>query len=169
MYDVNGAETSTYADATRILFDVKVERRISTLSFSAITATVFDSGATINFYYVANGDSSAVQSSDPLYGHFTITCTDPDTNLPVTSNDIWYGWNYQNIMDTISESIPFLADKVYVYNGVAEGVDDRWYWDNYRKFYIEFVDTITNIDKCSIQASATSSTPLTGNNVRFSS
>lgn len=120
MYDLIDAETSTFADAVRILFNVKVEKRISTLSFSAITATVFDSGASINFKYVANGDAEATQSSDPLYGYFTITCTDPDTGAPVTSDDIWYGWNYNNIIDKVSESIPFLSDKVYVYNGIAE-------------------------------------------------
>ena len=151
MYDVDGAETSTYADAASIMFNIKVEKRITSLSFAAITATVFDSGATINFYYVANGDSApAVQSSDPLNGHFTITCTDPDTGESVVSGDMWYGWNYNNFMDVINVSMPFLADKIYIYNGVAEGVDDRWYWDNYRKFYIEFVDTVTNYDKCTI-------------------
>lgn len=136
MYDSLDAETSTFADATRILFNVKVEKRIPALSFSAITATVFNSGATIGFKYVANGDAEATQSSVPFTGYYTITCTDPDTGAPVTSDDIWFGWNYSTIIDIISESIPFLADKVYVYNGVAEGMTDRWYWDNYRKFSI---------------------------------
>lgn len=102
MYDDLGAETSTFADAASIMFDMQVEKRITFLSFASITATVFNSGASINFYSVSNGDASAVQSSDPLNGYFTITCTDPDTSEQVTSDDMWFGWNYNNFMDVIN-------------------------------------------------------------------
>ena len=74
MYDELEAETSTFADATRILFTLQTSRRISGASFSAIVETVYDSAATIIFKYPGNNDPDAVLSSAPLGGSFTITC-----------------------------------------------------------------------------------------------
>jgi len=56
------------------------------------------------------------------------------------------------------------------FNGIPDGLTDRNYWNNYRKFYIEFKDLLSEMDQCTIQ-SATDSVDnyLTGLNVVFSS
>lgn len=82
------------------------------------------------------------------------------------------GWNWgsEYIANQISEYIPFLASAVIGRNGVPEGTANdghRWYWENYRRFQIEFFDVTGNVPQCSIQSSVDD--PLTGNNVVFNS
>lgn len=53
----------------------------------------------------------------------------------------------------MSIDIPFLSSAVIGFNGIPEGTDDdsqRWYWDNYRKITIEFVDYLGNVPQCTI-------------------
>lgn len=96
LYDENDVVTTDFNSAERMTFEVKVERRMNDPSFVDVTATVFNSAATINLYFptgepvIDGGYDPAVEGSDQLEGYFTITCTDPDDNLPYTTQNI--GW-----------------------------------------------------------------------------
>ena len=71
-----------------------------------------------------------------------MTCTDPDTNQPVTSADFGWNWQGKDISNQISSSIGFISSVTTGWNGFYEGGDANrsHYWENYRKFYIEFTD-----------------------------
>lgn len=169
-YDETDAVVGDLASAAlgKTVFTVKLQKRINGYSFQGITATVTDS-TVINFYYPANGDSEATASSAPLGGYFTITCTDPDTSIPYTTSNIGWWTNGNTISQTINKEIPFLADKTFGYDGDRESLDDRWYWENYRKFFISFDDYPGAIDQCTVQSSTDVGYELTGNSPTFTS
>ena len=170
LYDVddNVITATDMGTVARIVFNVKLEKRINGYSFSSVEITVFDS-ATGNTYYPAIRDDAlliaqdAVTSSAPLGGGFTLKCTDPETSTEYESREFSWAWQAKHIANSLQEDIPFLASAVVGFDGVADPSDDRWYWENYRKFHLEFVDYLGDVPQCTIQDSG--SNPMTGNNV----
>jgi len=110
-------------------------------------------------------DVGGLSSTAPLEGSFIIECPHPDNVLATVSTpelDIkrWTpGVEYE-----ISKSIPFLASKIYLRE---MKVKDQDYWENARKFAITFVDLEQDVPQCTIKSGVI--TPMTGNNVQFSS
>lgn len=72
----------------------------------------------------------------------------------------------------MSEKIPFLASAVIGYNGVPQNTandGDRAYWQNYRRFQIEFYDKLGNVPQCTIQSAVDPvEDELTGYNLSLS-
>lgn len=131
MKDVNGTVVTTFADAALVYYNVTLTRRLSGYSFADLTATVFNSAATITIRSPANSDDGTVASSAPFAGYFTITCMDslsnPSVPIPVTTRDIGWWENAKTISNIISADIPFLSS-------VTTGMDSyssdsqRQYW-----------------------------------------
>ena len=91
MYDELDVETSDFSLAAKIVFTVKLNKRIEGSSFASVQETVYDSDAVITFKYPANSDPEAISSSAPLGGYFTIKCEDPDTGeIKSTDNLGWW-------------------------------------------------------------------------------
>lgn len=143
------------SEAARIVFNVKLEKRIDGFSFSSVTITVFDSAVGETYYPAIKDDAlgiapDAVASSAPLGGTFTLKCTDPATNIEYESSEFNWGWQAKHIANTLQQDIPFLASAVVGFDGVSDPLDDRWYWENYRKFHLEFVDYLGDVPQCTI-------------------
>ena len=82
-------------------------------------------------------------------------------------------WNYSGSQYAhfVNENIPYLSSNLIGYNGVPEGTandEDRYYYyENYRRFHIEFSNELGNVPLCTIQSGVDD--PLTGNSPTFSS
>ena len=109
MYDVNQAVTTLTANAKSYSYSVTVLKQIKGYSINSITATKVGTNATITPTPPIRG----VPSSAPINGSYSIVCTDP-AGKTWTTPDINYGTNTDWIQNIITNSIPFLADKIDV-------------------------------------------------------
>jgi len=99
LYDVddNVITATDMGTVARIVFNVKLEKRINGYSFSSVEITVFDS-ATGNTYYPAIRDDAlliaqdAVTSSAPLGGRLILKYKDPETSTEYESREFSWAW-----------------------------------------------------------------------------
>ena len=157
MYDVNQVVTTLTSAAKSYSYTVTVLKQIRGFSINSITATKVGTNATIT----PTPPIKAIKSSAPINGSYSIVCTDP-SGKTWTTPDINYGTNSDWIQNIITNSIPFLADKISV------SPDYRYqYPENGVSFLLRFTGIKGDVTPCKIQPGV--STTLTGNSPTYNS
>jgi hypothetical protein len=123
MFNDLGEETTDSALAVAYTFAVKLQNVIEGFSTNAVTVKKVSTEST---FEIIAPNKGGIQSTPPISGYYQITCQD-HTGIDHTSSDIKFDTNPIWITRAISESIPFLADKVealydYKYSTYVNGV-----------------------------------------------
>jgi len=112
--------------------------------------------ATISIATMESGLAGTQKSGLPLAGKFIFSCTDPVSKAKISTGAMLYNNHVVNIQESITASIPFLADKIEVIHSHKYP-----YYENGREFFVHFRDVHLNPAQCTIESDTT--TPLTGN------
>lgn len=155
MYDVNAQVTTNATLATSYVYNITLLKLITGVSLKAATVKLIGTNSTFTF----TPPSLAIQSSLPLNGSYTIQCTDELGNK-FTTGDIAYNTNQVWVQNMITNSIPFLADKVEVMNSYKYD-----YFENGVSWILKFSGVKGDVAPCIIQSGV--NTTLVGTSVTY--
>ena len=108
-YDESGDLLDSATDSYMWKYTIKVLRLIDGYSANSISVSKISTAANINVVPPQNGQQSTI----PLDGTYTITCTDED-EVEWSTPAMWYNTHQIWIQNSISNAIPFMADRIEV-------------------------------------------------------
>ena len=151
MYDANSVVTDNASSASSYVYTVKLLKTIDGISTKAVTGVAVTSEAS----FAAVPPMQSVTSTPPIKGQFSVTCTDA-SGIDHTSTPMDFDNNAVHIEYYISQSVPFLADRIKVHYDWAYS-----YADNGISFLLEFVGVNHDVPLCRIHGEGDD--PITGN------
>lgn len=168
MYDAGGLETTVLADAKKFIYKVKVVRRITGYSFTAVS--VLPIGTISSQITVQKpSDAGGIASSPPMSGKFTIQCQDKAGTVH-TSQVIDYNQWDEGIRVQFLNT-PFLRGKVRIQEIWGGGESAGWpyaYRENGKHLLAIFDGFNENPPLCNLVTDTTN--PIVGgNNIQFKS
>ena len=164
-YDAAGLPDPVDASLIKTsVYRVEVDKRLNAPSFKSISV-IKDPANSSTVTVVKPTDVGGALGTAPLGGSYIINCPDPGNPLAIaqTTEIQWHEWA-PGIEIAINENIPFLAGRVNVKD---LHVPNQHYWENARRFSITFSGLEVDAPQCYATSGVT--TPITGNNVAFSS
>jgi hypothetical protein len=168
MFDKAGIVTTNASNATKYVYTITLDKRITEASFTSFKVTPY---GVINPTVTLKGptDAGSKLSGPQLTGNVVITCKD-NSNVAYKTRPLSVLATVDTIQAALNEDIPFLHGRVSVKEAMTGSLADFGkflYNVNGRNIFLRFDELDYNPALCAFESDV--KTPLTGNNPTFPS